>query len=89
MAQQYISKNDKLPKYSENMFMSPGTKAPEYILKKYPKTHFLVAEIDTLRDMSFLFLDKLLNYGVNAKLTEILGLHHGCISMGLYEDFVI
>jgi len=47
--------------------MSPGTNTPEYILIRYPRTHFLVAEIDTLRDISFLFLYKLLNYGVNEK----------------------
>jgi len=71
------------------MYMSPGTGTPDNILKKYPKTHFLVAEIDSLWDMSFLFMDKLINNGVNAKLTEFLRLHHACIPMGMFEDIVI
>jgi len=41
------------------MYMSPG-KAPDHILKKFPKTHFFIAEIDTLRDQSLLLMDRLI-----------------------------
>ena len=43
----------------DNMYISPGT-APNHILKQFPKTHFFIAENDTLRDQSLLLIDRLI-----------------------------
>jgi hypothetical protein len=39
--------------------------------------------------MSTIFIDNLIKNGRKFKLTEFIGLHHACISMGNYDDAVI
>lgn len=56
MADAYSPKNTTTIEFANNMFMSPGTGTTDEIYKIYPYTHFVVAQTDTLRDMSFIFM---------------------------------
>ena len=72
---------DKHPNCDPNKqyFLSPG-KAPDHLLKLFPKTRIMVASNDPLRDESFKLSLKLSKLEVDVQLKEYMYLPHGYLN---------
>lgn len=68
--------------YETDWLLSPILAPPE-ILAKYPKTYFMIGELDSFKDDSIRMAYKLLKLGVDSNLVEVQGVKHGFLGYQL------
>lgn len=64
-------------------FLLSPLNVPQELLKQFPPVRMMVGTNDPLRDLSFLFLDRCVKAGVDARLTEFAHLPHGFLNYGV------